>query len=284
MTTMKNQKSALNFRKSGVLAAALLLLLGPVRAQVARYVFSQNQGTYAPITGGTVVATAATNYPPSYGALSGTVYRLPANAIPFAFSFNGAAYTTCYVTSSGYATLGSTAPFRRDIAGPDGSYYDVEHPLSQPAGTGFEGVLAPLAGDLLGNVDPGGEGQIRYQVLGAAPNRVFVVQWSRMRFYGTIGDVNFQLRLSETTHAVAFVYGTVTASTNVSVPVTRAQVGLRGSTPNDWANRAGAWAASTAGTANTDTLVVSPASAPVAGLTYTFTPPAAQACPSRSAW
>ncbi len=278
-TVMNNKICILNLRYAGVFIAALILAVMSAKAQVTRYTFSQSQGTYAPITGGIVLATAATNYPPSYGALSGTVYRLAAGSIPFGFTLNGTSYTECYVTSSGYLTFGAVAPFRRDVQAADGSFYDVEHPLSQAKGTGYEGAIAAMAGDILGNTDAGNEGQIRHQTVGVSPNRTFVVQWSRMRFYGTAGSLNFQVRLHETSNIIDLVYGQVQATNNVSVPVTRAQVGLRGSTPNDWHNRTGTWAASTAGLANTDTLIVSPSSAPVAGLTYTFTPPAAQPCP-----
>ena len=250
-------------------------------AQVARYTFAQSTRAYVPLTGGTVLATAMPNYAPGPGALSGTVHPLPSNAIPFSFAFNGASYATAYVASGGYLTLGTLAPVPRFTRKPGSSndVYDIDHPLSEPDGTGYDGVIAPMAGDILANVDPANLGELRYQTLGAAPNRVFVVQWAHMRVYGTTSELNFQVRLLEAGNAVELAYGPNQASLNTSGQTMLTQVGLRGSTPNDFNNRTGTWAASTAGTANTDGLTVGPGSVPANGLVYGFTPGAVQPCP-----
>ena len=133
-----------------------------------------------------------------------------------------------------------------------------------------------MAGDIYGNTlsVQGALAEIRCQTLGTAPNRVFVVQWARMRIYrSSTGLLNFQLRLYETTNAVEFAYGACQSDRALDT-----QVGLRGYTPTDWNNRTGTWAASMAGVANTDALTVGPGAAPVSGLVYTFTPPAPLPC------
>ena len=260
-------------------ALSLLVVMSNVlisRAQVGRYGFSQGTRPYVPLTGGTVLGTALANAVPGYATLSGTVHPLAAGVIPFPFFYNGGTYTGGFVASGGYLTLGSVPPFQRFIqpAGLNGRYYDIDHPISTAFGNNFEGVLAALAGDTWGNPVAGSLGEIRYQTLGAAPNRVFVVQWARMRVYGSgAGLLNYQVRLYETSNNIEFAYGPCQTDQAITV-----QVGLRGSTPNDFTNRTGTWAASTAGTTNAATLPVSPAAVPANGLVYTFTPPAPLPC------
>jgi hypothetical protein len=128
--------------------------------------------------------------------------------------------------------------------------------------------------------------EIRYETLGAAPNRVFVVQWTNFKRFstGTISQhmyLNFQIRLNESSHVIDVVYGD--CSPGVSTTTTVIQVGLRGpnntfpANVNNRLNVKGAsdWATSTAGTANTSGQVfnnVAPANVIPNGLTYTWAP------------
>ncbi len=256
----------------------LVLCLGLAfngHAQVARYGFSQSTRPYTPLTGGTVVATALAGAQPSPSTLYGTVYGLPAGAIPFSFLLNGNTYTSATVSSSGFLTFGGETPhtYYESIPGRSGGY-NVFTLLSEPVGTGYEAALAPFGGNIWGNPVAGSLGEIRYQTLGTAPNRVFVVQWARMRVFGSgSGLLNYQARLSETSNNIEFAYGSCQTDQATTV-----QVGLRGSTLNDFTNRTGTWAASTAGTANTAALPVGPTALPANGLVYAFAPPAPLPC------
>ncbi|MDO7876885.1 fibronectin type III domain-containing protein [Hymenobacter sp. ASUV-10] len=240
----------------------LLLLAHAGRAQVNRYTFSQAPGTYVPLGAGRTVAIDGQQ-------VTGTIFRLPAGAIPFPFPYNGRRYTNGYLHLKGYLTLGLVPPVLDTPPLP----FD---PLSEP--TPYDGAIAPLASNLAaGATQSGPWAEVSYQTLGTAPARTFVVQWDRM-YNASSGPFAFQLRLHETTGVIEFAYGAF-AYTNI-VPGTwdRAQVGLRGTTPQDFANRTGTWAASRAGTSPLDELLPQAGNSP-AGLVYTYTPPAPEPCP-----
>lgn len=95
-------------RKALLLFAAVCLIPILTLGQVYHYVFSQSMGTYIPISGGTVVAsaTASTNS----GSMDDLIYNLPDGTIPFTFIFDGAGYTGLNISSNGFITFGSTAP------------------------------------------------------------------------------------------------------------------------------------------------------------------------------
>ncbi len=95
--------------------------------------------------------------------------------------------------------------------------------------------------------------ELRVQTIGSAPNRICVIQWKNYRKYSSgnnLGDnLNFQIRLKETSNLVEVVYGAFTNNTNTAY----AQVGLGGSSNTDFNNRKTTtnWASTTAGTADT---------------------------------
>lgn len=248
----------------------LFLVAFYANSQVSAYTFLSESGTYTEITGGTVLATATAAS--GAGSLDDVVYTLPAGTIPFTFNFNGSGYTGFNLSTNGFITFGATAPTT-------GTYT----PISST--TAYAGCLAPIGRDLnsLFNVS-GYTGEIRYQTLGVAPNRVFVIQYKNFRPYSTstattpIWRWNFQIHLVETTNAVKFVYdfnfvGAPTSGT--------AQVGLRGPNatfPLNVNNRmvttgTHTWATSVPGTSSSSTCAYSTTLLPASGLTYTFTPP-----------
>ncbi|WP_400193329.1 fibronectin type III domain-containing protein [Hymenobacter sp. B81] len=243
---------------------ALLTLLAPLslRAQVNLYTFAQSTGTYAPLTGGTAVATAVAGATSDPGLLDDAVFTLPDGTIPFGFNFGGSSYTGFRVSTNGFMTFGATAPA--------GTTYT---PLS--SATGYAGAIAPLGRDLSGSLATGSLGEIRYETLGSAPNRTFVVQWRNfLRYDGgyRADNLNFQVRLSEGSNQITFAYGT--NSVNSAVASTT-QVGLRGASNTVYYNRTSttSWSATAAGTANTAVMTLSSTVRPASGLQYTFTPP-----------
>lgn len=262
----------------------LLALLGcgflgdiSLYAQVNTYTFTQTTGAYSEITGGTVVATATGTT--GAASLDDVIYNLPTGTIPFNFSYNGSAYTGCNISTNGFITFGTTAPA---ASGTTTGYT----PLS--ATTAYAGAVSPAGRNLNAyffSGVPAQTGQIRWQTLGASPNRVFVIQWKNFKTFNTSGTtfgpvMNFQIRLNEGTNAINFVYNFSGAFTSTTV-----QVGLRGATngfPTNINNRSvvaasNTWLSSVAGTSNTSTCEFTSAVLPPSGLTYTFAP---SSCPA----
>ncbi|MDQ3017817.1 MAG: hypothetical protein M3R25_13985, partial [Bacteroidota bacterium] len=89
------RKQNFSFRNSFLHSVYLtLLLIGCsflCQAQVNAYLFSQSNGTYTPIAGGTVIATATNHTTSSETSLDQGNFTA---TIPFTFNFNGIGYTT----------------------------------------------------------------------------------------------------------------------------------------------------------------------------------------------
>ena len=120
-------------------------------------------------------------------------------------------------------------------------------------------------------------GNIQYLTAGIAPNRTCTIQWTRARRYSATASVyqnnffNFQIKLTETSNTIAFVYGPFQTNSTSS----KYEVGLRGSANTDFNNRKTTtnWASTTAGTLNTDTCSLTTTVKPASGQTFTWTPP-----------
>jgi hypothetical protein len=124
-------------------------------------------------------------------------------------------------------------------------------------------------------------GIIRLETIGAAPNRVCVVQWENYKKYGTSGtgdQINFQIRLHETSNNVSIVYGNIVSNaTNGNM-----QVGLRGPLATDFNARAGdgSWNNTTAASTNSEYVVMNDVNYPADGLTFAFSYPVADSAPN----
>jgi type IX secretion system substrate protein/Kelch motif protein len=117
--------------------------------------------------------------------------------IGFTFCFNGASYTQASICTNGFVVLGATtyASFVVDLCGTD--------PTQQP-------MLAPYWCDL--NTANGGA--IVYTVLGSAPNRIFVVQYTNVAYFSGSGNVTMQVRCYENGGVVQFHYGPSVSGTS----------------------------------------------------------------------
>ena len=229
-----------------------LFSFGKANAQVAGYGFAPTSGTYAPITGGTVLGTPI-NDDTSFG--SGAAFPLP-----FAFTYNGVACTHFAVNSNGFIALGTSAAMT--IA----STYDI-------VSGSTSNVIAGFNSDLQGTATTG---ELSYATVGTAPNRSLVVQWKNYSYWPqspSNGNFDFQIRLNEgatsANNTVSMVYGAF-----VGMPTSTAVVGLRGVAGTDFNTRQTTtnWAATTIATA-TNNCSVSSTVFPASGLTYTWTPP-----------
>jgi hypothetical protein len=213
-----------------------------INAQVSSYAFSQSNGTYSEIIGGTVLGVA-TNDDASFNA----------QPIGFSFVYNGVTFTQFSVNANGFLALGATVA---------SSYTALTDGTSN-------NVVAALNGDLQGNATTG---ELSYQLSGTAPNQVLTVQWKSYRHYNATGNnYNFQVKLHETTNLIEVVYGTFVQNATAR---TR-QVGLRGASNADFNNRTTTtdWSATTAGGTNAANCTLTTAVVPTSGLTFTWTPP-----------
>ncbi len=252
-------------KRSLAIVAGTLLSAASVQAQaIATYSFSQNTtGTYAPLTGGTVVATATSGA--SGNDLDAAVFtNLP---IGFTFRFAGTNYTTFTLSSNGFITFGSTPP------------NDFDSPIS--SNTPYDGAVSPLGADLVGNTTSGvgSAGQLRYQLLGTSPSRTLVVQFSNFQPFGSNTTLlNFQIRLNEGSNVLNLNYGPIQTANNLNV---QAEVGLRGADNTQFNNRKTTtdWTQTTPGSLASDSEVLSNAVKPQPGLVYSFTPPNSCASP-----
>jgi hypothetical protein len=273
----------LNFKKYvfAIILITAIALRGNTQS-ISTYQFTSTTSTFNLITGGTLLGktTASTGNIPS---LDKAVYNLTAGTIPFSFKYENNFYTGMYVSSNGFITFGTLAP-----------NVSLNLPLSD--NSAFAGVLCPMGNDLNGfynAVDTTKNSEIRYQVLGASPNRVFVVQWRFMRPWSSattlLNHLNFQVRLYETSNAIEFCYGNVGTGFSATAAGTKMQVGLRGinnTFPANVMNRnvvSGthtSWLNSVAGSANTSDCNLGGTLNPN-NVVFRFAPPS---CPAVSAF
>lgn len=232
---------------------ALLATTVPAQFLVANYAFSQSSGTYAPHTGATPLTTSSATLDDGYAVVS----------LGFSFAFNGTAYTQVRFGTNGWIQFGGV--------GTVGGNYT---PISAATSTANANYVAAFARDLQGLV---GTSTMTAVQSGAAGSRVASLQWAAFRRYAASSNAadnyNFQINLYEGTNVVEVVYGAMASGTTA----TTVQVGLRGAASTDFNNRSvptgGSWATSVAGTVNTATCAVAPATLPASGTTFRWTPP-----------
>jgi len=157
-------------------------------------------------------------------------------------------------------------------------------PAGIPAGTIVTNVVgntitmsqaATLAGT---NVTVGPASALTLWIVGTAPNRSLVIQFTRYKRFGALtaqDNYNFQIWLNEgggvaANQTVQVRYGTCTST---SITAIAPMVGLKGLVATDFnSRRMGTWAASAASTANTQSMSHSSTVFPVSGTIYTWTP------------
>jgi len=114
--------------------------------------------------------------------------------IGFSFGFYGNSYTTAYVSSNGF--MGFTAGM------PQGCCSG----LALPQTDSVNNLIAGLWEDLN---NP--QGNIRYQTLGTAGSREFVVGFYDVQHYLGGSPVTFEMILHEGSNAIEFQYGSITS-------------------------------------------------------------------------
>ncbi len=208
-------------------------------------------------------------------SLDDVIYNIPDASFPFAFTFNGNSYTGCNVSTNGFITFGTTPPAA--------DYYS---PISGT--TAYAGAVSAWGKEINSLYNISGEtGEIRWETVGAAPDREVVIQWKNFRpSYSTSTtqaySQNFQIRLQENGNKVVIVYGNGSYLIGSGSISGTAQVGLRGASNTDYHNRSNSTgvsfnlsaAGATNGATQAYNTVNTPPGMPASGLTYTYAPPA----------
>lgn len=243
-------------------------------AQVSLYTFSQSVGTYTPITGGTVLGNATTNdqrFVDPAVPLGGTTITGVGFPIGFNFTYDNIVFDRVAINANGWISLGQSSL----TPSVNNSSANAFAPLSSTDAISPVQLRDRIAG-MARNLEAQTGAELRIETIGTAPNRIFVVQWRNYKKFGTTtgaGDnLNFQIRLNETSNIVEVVYGTVVFNTVSFI----AQVGLGGSVSTDFNNRTTTtdWNATTPGVANTAGLtMLNTVTVPVSGRTFKWTPP-----------
>ncbi|MCS7074472.1 MAG: fibronectin type III domain-containing protein, partial [Bacteroidia bacterium] len=131
--------------------------------------------------------------------------------IGFDFWYLGTRYTQFCVSTNGFIDFNISNPSNGTGVGAYG--YQNSAFTNNTALTAL--ALAPIYDDFTtqGGNDPLGNG-IKYQVSGTAPNRVLTVEWINIAVYGnTTPNLNFQIKLYESTGVIEFIYGNMTPGT-----------------------------------------------------------------------
>lgn len=189
---------------AAVAALGALALAQPAVAQV--YTSSQFPAPYVQVTGGTAV---------TFGSNDDDSTLVP---LGFPFEWYGVTYTAVNVATNGFAVLaescqtsitcpdfgtcvGGSCELGFASTGAPGPFPDTNEPNS---------VIAPFWDDLF--VQAGS--QVLTALEGAAPNRVFVIEWRNIGHYpsGTVGSANFQVRLSES-GTIRMAWGSASGAT-----------------------------------------------------------------------
>ena len=236
-------------------------------AQVSNYIFSQSNGTYAPLTVGFVLGDETTNdqyFTDPSVPLGGTAVLGTGLPIGFNFTYNDTVYDKFGVCANGFIILGS------------GSVDFTNANLTLPLSSGIRKVIAGAGRD----IEAQGTASITYATIGSAPNRTMIVQWANYARFANVSPdtLNFQIRLSESNNSISVVYGRMQTGSNGT---NLTQVGIKGATAADVNMRTTNtnWQSTTSTIVNTAGCTLNANIFPANGLTFTWLPPLPCAVP-----
>ncbi len=146
--------------------------------------------------------------------------------VPFTFNFYGVGYTQLFISSNGFIAF--TFP---PGAKPDGCCLGRPLPQNDP---GADGPWNNLIAGFWEDLTPPFGGQIRYQTLGGAPNREFVVGFYHVSHFSgsSLVPVTFEMILHEGSDAIELQYGSAPSdsdgfSTSVGIEDATGTIGLQ---------------------------------------------------------
>ena len=184
-------------------------------AQTVAYNYNYSESSGQPYT------DLVSGVPIIAGVFTGLPGAIPSFTLPFTFHYNGVGYTQVNVSDNGFIILGSTVPAATTTA-----------PISA---AGFPNAIAGYGNNLVGVV---ASAEVKYDVLGTSPNRVFVAQYRDLQRRGVTplaGLINMQIRLYETSNVVEVLYKDLFSSTSGTSNI--GQVGLKGNSNLDYNSR-----------------------------------------------
>ena len=161
--------------------------------------------------------------------------------IGFSFHFNGTAYSQFVLNTNGIIKLGRSAL-------PDTVFYSTATGVSGTNAviTPYIDILYPFNHDLKGT----DSSEYRVYTSGTAGSRVCTIQYKNVSDKAGVvqyANMNFQVKLYESTGVIEFVYGRFTSSGNAATSIT-AVTGIRGINPAESVNllksSSTAWSAS----------------------------------------
>ncbi len=239
-----------------------------LRAQITMHSYynfeaSFNSGAYTELISPTVLVESGgddlllTN--------GGTGVTGPGYPIGFNFYFNGEYFTRFGINSNGFIGLGTES----DGVNVSSDYWN---PIS------YTGTISParlrnrivaFGGDLA-HKGTGYSPAISYKILNTSPNRILVIQfkgWRRIANYSD--EINFQIRLHESTHKIEIIYGPSVQSGSSS----NIEVGLGGNSTSEYFNltTTSNWASPSYGQTVDAKMLFSGTVKPNNGTTYTWT-------------
>lgn len=134
-------------------------------------------------------------------------------SIGFNFTYAGATRTSLRISTNAFVTFNSTTT----LTGGSGAYgfsNSVFSATTTVSGGGSILMVAPLFDDLVVPAAGTLAGNVKYKLDGTSPNQVFTIEWIGMERFNQSGpDLNFQVKLFETSNEIQMCYGTMTAST-----------------------------------------------------------------------
>ncbi|MEI2740391.1 MAG: T9SS type A sorting domain-containing protein [Chitinophagaceae bacterium] len=262
--------------------ALLMSAASNVFSQVSNYTFSQSNGTYTAISGGTLLGNTTSDdqqfVDPAVPLGSTTVFTGPGFPIGFTFTYNGLNFDRVAIENNGWISLGQSALTPSVDITTTSQYTPLSSTVIHTPAL-LRNRIAGIGRDIQAQAGA----SLRIETIGSAPNRQCVIQYAGYKRFGTAGtgdNINFQIILNETSNSVQVVYGTMVLN-NTTTTSSINHVGLGGTTATDFNNRQSAvphnWATTTAGTTNaqgiqnpTSTIAVT---MPVSGLTFTWSGP-----------
>jgi hypothetical protein len=196
-------------------------------AQVSGYTFSSTVGTFTPISGGTTVGNTSSSQEQFSGDpitpifsstnLAGNFFVSGSTGFPIGFNFNlgGLTLDRFNISTEGNIKLGSSTD-------PYSSLQSGNSLPGQFATDVISNTIYALQQNLMGQAGS----SMKYITTGSAGSRVLTVEWLGFSRSAVVGDnLNFQIKLYETTNVVEIVYGSFTTLVGTNQQAT---VGIHG--------------------------------------------------------
>ncbi|MCF6132786.1 T9SS type A sorting domain-containing protein [Flavobacterium wongokense] len=216
-------------RKIIVTIITLLSIQSVTRAQVASYTFQHEAHAFPYLA---AIPSATINHHDITDD-----FVLPTEAgIPFNFRFGNTYYNTVNISENGFVWFGSATT--SDIT--------QWNPITNPQPANLTGIISAIGVDLHPQYTGSDFTRIRSGYFGDSPNQVFVIEWYHTSRISVINEaagpdeLDFQIRLHETSNKVEIIYGRFRMnplyfeSVQVGLKTTNSDFSLRSTANAQW--------------------------------------------------